>query len=113
VELQNGHMTDRHSVHPYPLRLTPELREELERHAKDAGRSLHAEIIRRIEASIASERHQVDMATAMTDPATRKAAVEGLLDEMIAMAQHRYPGLWVDPKDLKVNSASNKAKAPK
>lgn len=101
-------MTDRHQVSPYPLRLSAEMRQALEKRADDAGRSLNAEIVKRLEASLVAEQHQVDMATAMSDPATRKAAVEGLLDEMIAVAQHRYPGLWVDPKDLKVNEARRK-----
>ncbi len=38
-------------VSPYPIRLTPELRERLEASAKAAGRSLNAEMMLRLEAS--------------------------------------------------------------
>lgn len=41
-------------IHPYPIRLTKELREKLETAAKAAGRSLNAEMMRRIEASFDS-----------------------------------------------------------
>ncbi len=37
--------------HPYPIRLTKELREQLEAAAKAAGRSLNAEMLLRLEAS--------------------------------------------------------------
>ncbi|OQX04483.1 MAG: hypothetical protein BWK73_36070 [Thiothrix lacustris] len=40
-------------VNPYPIRLTKELRERLEASAKEASRSLNAEMIRRLEASYA------------------------------------------------------------
>lgn len=49
-------MTDRHVISPYPVRMPPELREELERSAKKGARSLHAEIIARLERSIESDR---------------------------------------------------------
>ncbi len=38
-------------VNPYPIRLTKELRAKLEASAKDAGRSLNAEMLMRLEAS--------------------------------------------------------------
>ena len=43
------HMSDRHTIQPYPLRLQPELRTALEQAAKQRGRSLHAEIVARLE----------------------------------------------------------------
>ena len=44
-------MTDRHQQKPYPLRITNELRTQLEIAAKATGRSLNAEIAWRLEAS--------------------------------------------------------------
>lgn len=46
-------MTDRHQQKPYPLRMSDELRAKLEAAAKDGLRSLHAEILSRLEASFA------------------------------------------------------------
>lgn len=43
--------SDRHSIAPYPLRLAPDLRGSLEESAKKGGRSLHAEIVSRLEKS--------------------------------------------------------------
>nr|WP_288356600.1 Arc family DNA-binding protein [uncultured Pseudomonas sp.] len=48
-------MSDRHSISPYPIRMPAELREHLEKSAKDGNRSLHAEIISRLEASCFQE----------------------------------------------------------
>lgn len=45
-------MTDRHSIHPYPIRMPIELRVQLEEWAKNGNRSLHAEIIARLERSL-------------------------------------------------------------
>ncbi|MNJ29827.1 Arc-like DNA binding domain protein [compost metagenome] len=41
-------MTDRHSISPYPIRMPPELREQLEESSRKGSRSLHAEIISRL-----------------------------------------------------------------
>ena len=40
------------SIQPFPIRLTPQLRQQLETAAKSAGRSLQAEIARRLESSL-------------------------------------------------------------
>lgn len=48
-------MTDRHSISPYPIRMPAELRERLERSAKDGNRSLHAEIVARLSESLTYE----------------------------------------------------------
>lgn len=79
-------------ITPYPLRLDPDLRAELERSAKDAGRSLHAEIVRRLEQSVAmgqaaSEPDQVSQDTGVylhprSSLADRLAAVEQRLVEV-------------------------------
>lgn len=42
-------MSDRHSISPYPVRMPLELRQKLEEAAKDGSRSLHAEIISRLD----------------------------------------------------------------
>lgn len=46
-------MTDRHTLPPYSLRMPTELRERLESLAKESRRSLNAEIVARLEISIA------------------------------------------------------------
>ena len=45
-------------ITPYPLRMPPELREELELSAKEHKRSLNAEIVLRLNGSISSEKMQ-------------------------------------------------------
>lgn len=45
-------MNDRHAISPYPIRMPQEIRDHLEERAKKAGRSLHAEIMQRLEATI-------------------------------------------------------------
>ncbi len=45
-------MNDRHQTKPYPLRMSDELRAKLEEEAKGMGRSLNAEILARLEASL-------------------------------------------------------------
>lgn len=49
-------MNDRHTISPYPIRMPAELRAELEQSAKDGSRSLHAEIISRLEDSFLPQR---------------------------------------------------------
>ena len=53
-------------VHPYPVRLTPELREKLEDAAKTAGRSLNAEMLLRLEASFFEAGEIKTLTTAQT-----------------------------------------------
>lgn len=45
-------MSDRHTISPYPLRMPEELRVALESSAKEVGRSLHAEIVARLERTL-------------------------------------------------------------
>ncbi|MFC3338819.1 Arc family DNA-binding protein [Paracandidimonas soli] len=42
-------MKDRHPITPYPIRMPPELRDALEKASAAGNRSLHAEIISRLE----------------------------------------------------------------
>lgn len=48
----NVPMNDRHQTKPYPLRMGEDLRAKLEEKAKEMGRSLNAEIVSRLEASL-------------------------------------------------------------
>ncbi|QWF19304.1 Arc family DNA-binding protein [Lysobacter capsici] len=48
-------MNDRHQIKPYPLRMQEELRERLDAAAGANGRSLHAEILARLESSLSKE----------------------------------------------------------
>lgn len=51
--IHNGTMTDRHTQKlSYPLRMPDEMREKLENAAKENGRSLHAEIVARLSATL-------------------------------------------------------------
>lgn len=49
-------MSDRHTISPYPLRMPVELRAALEDAANGVGRSLHAEILARLEAALEQDR---------------------------------------------------------
>ncbi|MDF3136639.1 Arc family DNA-binding protein [Pseudomonas extremaustralis] len=49
-------MNDRHAISPYPIRMPSELRQRLDESARNGSRSLHAEIISRLEESFASHR---------------------------------------------------------
>lgn len=52
-------MSDRHAVSPYPLRMPAELRTALEATAIEVGRSLHAEILARLEGALEADRRAV------------------------------------------------------
>lgn len=52
--IHNGSMNDRHQTKPYPLRMGEDLRAKLEEKAKEMGRSLNAEIVARLEESLAT-----------------------------------------------------------
>ncbi|MCD0493884.1 Arc family DNA-binding protein [Chromobacterium violaceum] len=77
-------MNDRHTIQPYPLRLQRELRAELEAAAKVNGRSLHAEIVQRLESTFMRSGSELSAGTA--DRALQmihdlQAMVEGLVRE--------------------------------
>ena len=52
-------MSDRHTISPYPLRMPEELRVALESEAKEMGRSLHAEIVARLERTLREDRQSL------------------------------------------------------
>lgn len=64
-------MTDRHVLPPYSLRMTAELRDQLEASAGQAKRSLNAEIVARLEESFERE-------TAMQPLSEHEAAMQVL-----------------------------------
>lgn len=64
-------MNDRHTISPYPIRMPWELRAQLEESAKDGSRSLHAEIISRLEESLSPS---------STKPLTVMDAINFLMD---------------------------------
>lgn len=59
-------MNDRHVISPYPIRMPPELRQRLEESSKQGSRSLHSEIISRLEASYDPNAF-IDMAAGVPD----------------------------------------------
>lgn len=72
-------MTSRHLYPPYSFRMPDDLRAELERIAKENGRSLNAEILLRLQASLDQVRPD------QTDPADlldRLRALEARVDQL-------------------------------
>lgn len=74
-------MNDRHAISPYPIRMPSELRQRLDESARQGSRSLHAEIISRLEESFASHRAE-------------PMGMGELIDTLIEMG--RQKGLSVD-----------------
>lgn len=62
LAVQNRPMT-KSAITPFPLRLAPELREKLEAHAKQVGRSLQSEISARLELTFELDLDQIFSAT--------------------------------------------------
>lgn len=52
-DVHNTGMTDRHQAPSYPLRMPPELKERVANAAKASGRSMHAEVVARLQQSFA------------------------------------------------------------
>lgn len=74
-------MNDRHAISPYPVRMPGELRKRLDESAREGSRSLHAEIISRLEESFAS-------------PNTKQMGMGELADLLIEMGREK--GLSVE-----------------
>lgn len=80
-------MSDRHQQKPYPLRMSDELRARLEQASKDVGRSLHAEIVDRLERSFRAP-------SALFDPLLGTLLHEAsLLEHAIDVAETELHGL--------------------
>lgn len=58
---------DRHQIKPYPIRMPDELRMYLEAKAKEKGRSLHSEVIRRLEESVHADRKKHETTDFVSD----------------------------------------------
>lgn len=96
-------MSDRHAIPPYSLRMPQELRDRLESVAKANHRSLNAEILARLESTLAEQNRALDTdlaefaeemfaaadaeATAAQAPelARRMSAVEHQLQQIIGL----------------------------
>ncbi|WP_219061073.1 Arc family DNA-binding protein [Pseudomonas sp. UMAB-08] len=61
-------MNDRHAISPYPIRMPVELRRRLEEGAKAGSRSLHAEIISRLEESFRPQGPEVELLQRVGSP---------------------------------------------
>lgn len=68
---------------PYPLRMPEDLREKLEVAAKNGSRSLHAEVIARLEASFEEPAHGVDR-----DAAIASSTAEAMLKALDRANEH-------------------------
>lgn len=84
-------MNDRHQISPYPIRMPHHLREQLEAAATEGNRSLHAEIVARLQASFERDESEEREFEAWREVArlergqTNKAADLGyVIEEMIA-----------------------------
>ncbi|ULT73042.1 Arc family DNA-binding protein [Pseudomonas sp. BC42] len=69
-------MSDRHAISPYPVRMPNELRQRLDDSARQGSRSLHAEIISRLEESF-------------TPPHLKQMGMGELTDALIEMGQEK------------------------
>ena len=77
-------MTDRHQQKPYPLRMPDELRARLEEAAAAGSRSLHAEIVARLQASFAPS-----IATPNVNFSGGEERDEGFYEEVSEFAKKR------------------------
>lgn len=69
-------------VHPYPIRLTRELREQLETLAKANGRSLNAEIVIRLDESLLKDGDTIISTNVLTVEDVRQIALEVIREEL-------------------------------
>lgn len=77
-------------VNPYPIRLTHELRERLEIAAKQAGRSLNAEMLLRLELSFKNEVEAFESSNVLTEERVREIFNE------ILEPQIRHLEQWIE-----------------
>lgn len=91
-------MSDRHQQKPYPLRITDELRAKLEASAKEAGRSLNAEISHRLQATF--DESIVTTTEARVRPAA--GVVDDVSADEIADKVAKKLQVWVRGKPVEV-----------
>ncbi|MGH8436877.1 MAG: Arc family DNA-binding protein [Pseudomonas sp.] len=84
-------MSDRHAISPYPLRMPDALRTALESSAKEVGRSLHAEIIARLERTLQADSRALpdDLLASVRLQASLTLAVAAGLDRGVLNADQR------------------------
>ncbi|WP_353479413.1 Arc family DNA-binding protein [Pseudomonas asiatica] len=87
-------MTDRHVLPPYSLRMTAELRDQLEASAGHAKRSLNAEIVARLEDSFRKQ-------------TGAPASMGQLIDLLLAMGQERGIPIQVQVGDASEDNDEN------
>ncbi|MFK3641214.1 Arc family DNA-binding protein [Pseudomonas protegens] len=86
-------MNDRHAISPYPIRMPNELRQRLDESARQGSRSLHAEIISRLEESFSSHR-------------TEPMGMGELVDTLIEMGRQKGLSIAVSiNQDDEINDA--------
>lgn len=94
-------MTEKRNAGQYPIRPTPELRSKLEEAARAGGRSLHAEIIGRLEQSFESSLSQptaIEALQNLIDQQRIIAAMALLLQDAVELLQDELPPeLRADP----------------
>lgn len=84
-------MKDRHVISPYPIRMPRDMRDLLEESAGRGGRSLHAEIMQRLEATIAIDEYMAEIkAGTFADALTLLESVLGDNDRMTASGEQTY-----------------------
>ncbi|CAJ49065.1 Arc family DNA-binding protein [Bordetella avium] len=75
-------MSDRHQQTSYPLRMPPELREALERAAESSGRSLHAEIILRLQKSYLEDAQVTNVTLSAPEDESQKRLGRQLIEAL-------------------------------
>ncbi len=78
-------MNDRHQRPSYPLRMSDELRTALEDEAKKGNRSLHAEIIKRLETSLKLPEHLDGLEEAFNVVSEGYDKADGLVRNMLKL----------------------------
>jgi len=88
-------MTDRHQQKPYPLRMPNELRARLEEAAQEGSRSLHAEIVTRLQASFetATSRESLNAAHESGHEQLASTLPPALLQELERLFDERLGGV--------------------
>lgn len=81
---EEASMSDRHTISPYPIRMPSDLRSRLEERARKGARSLHAEIIARLEETLA-----IEEALETVAPGAPIAGTAGLLLDMHSQLAER------------------------
>lgn len=101
-------MNDRHLNSPYPIRPAPELRSKLEEAARAGGRSLHAEIIQRLERSFETpdepermpEPKAIDLLERVVETQSTLITLMLMLEEGVELLENELPTNLRDDPDF-------------